>query len=404
MTRIRVSLAGDSSATARVPARLLPLPRRGGVIVYTVAAIVALVAICSLAVDLGRVQLAKTELQRAVDAATRAAAAYLPLDTVGAKNAAISVAAQNSIDGTPLVLFVSDIEVGNWDSASNSFSAAGVANAVRVTARRTAARGTAIARPFAQILGLAAQDLTVTQTTYTRPGTPGGIVGHSGIFVKNNLFAAGYDSRNTTNPTPGNSTDHGALGSNSVIKAKNNSALRGDAILGPSGSVSGLSVTGTSLQRAADLTRPAAPAWNPGKNPGNIAPDYSVSSNVTLPGGTYWFTSLTVSGTLNFGGPATIYLNGDGDISGTLSAYQDRPANLQIYVIGARTFGDHNGNGIDITADIEAPDSAFYANNNATFRGRMFFDTITAKNNADLYYDESFGDAQGSALIATVAH
>ena len=392
------------SASVARPLPCRPRRRRGAVIVYAVVCTITLIAVCSFAVDLGRVQLAKTEMQRAVDAATRAGVAYLPHDTVGAKNAAIVVAAANTVDGRPLLLMVSDIEVGRWDVATKSFSSSGVPNAIRVTGRRTAARGNPVPRPFAEILGLPGQDLTVMQTTYSRSGTPGGIVGYNGISIKNNLFSAGYDSGHTTSPSPGNSTMRGGLGSNRLISAQNNSKLNGDAILGPSGSVRGLSVSGTSVPRSAPLVPPTSPAWNPGTNPGNLTNDYSVGSNVTLPGGTYWFTSLTVSGRLDFNGPATIYLNGDGDVTGTIAAYEGRPANLKIYVIGTRIFGDRNGNDIDITADIEGPYSEFFVKNNVTFRGRMLFETITVKNNADLYYDESFGPADGSAVAATVSY
>ena len=47
--------------------------RRSGVtVVYTIILLTALIGLASLAVDYARVQLAKTELQRAADAAARA--------------------------------------------------------------------------------------------------------------------------------------------------------------------------------------------------------------------------------------------------------------------------------------------------------------------------------------------
>lgn len=381
-----------------------PSRRRASVIVYSVVLTVVLVAVCSLAVDYGRVQSAKSEMQRAVFAAARAGVVYLPTDIVGAKNAAIAVAAMNSVDGQPLVVQFTDVEVGSWDTSTQTFNTSGVPNAMRITARRTTARGNPVPRPFAEILGLPGQDLTVRQTTFYQQTPPGGIIGYNGITVKNNLFAAGYNSDNTTSPSMSNSTAGGGLGSNAVISGFMNSTLNGNAILGPTGSVSGVTVTGSKLVQSAALTPPPQPAWVPGANPNNIPMIYTVSSSRTLPGGTYWFTSLSVSGTLTFSGPTTFYINGNAAVSGSLLAYQNIPRNLKIYMIGARVFGDGNANDVDVTADIEAPYSAFIVKNNLYFRGRMLFDTITVKNNAEMFYDEFYGPSDGRAILATVAN
>lgn len=131
---------------------------------------------------------------------------------------------------------------------------------------------------------------------------------------------------------------------------------------------------------------------------------YAASGAITKPGGTYWFTSLTVNGSLEFNGPTTVYLNGNAAINGTLRSVDRRPENLKIYVIGARAFGDTGANDFDLTADIEAPYSAFVAKNNFVFRGRMFFDSIEVKNNGELFYDESMGRGDGSGLTSMVAN
>jgi uncharacterized membrane protein len=58
-----------------------------------------MIMVASLAVDLGRVQLAKTELQRAADAAARAGASALPNGFASAQAAAMTIAAANLADG-----------------------------------------------------------------------------------------------------------------------------------------------------------------------------------------------------------------------------------------------------------------------------------------------------------------
>src|SRR3954469_25911719 len=56
------------SLTAVANSRIRSGRRRpGGILVYTIIALTALVGVCSLAVDWGRVQMVKTELQRTAD-------------------------------------------------------------------------------------------------------------------------------------------------------------------------------------------------------------------------------------------------------------------------------------------------------------------------------------------------
>jgi Flp pilus assembly protein TadG len=70
-----------------------PARRRGAVIVYTAIIMVAFCGICSLAVDYGHVQMAKSELQRMADATARG---YCELYNVN----------------------------GSWPSSSNSYASA----------------------------------------------------------------------------------------------------------------------------------------------------------------------------------------------------------------------------------------------------------------------------------------
>src|SRR5829696_8512658 len=119
-------------------------PRRGAAIVYTVVVLTALCAICSLAADLARVQMIKGELRAAADAAARAGAAGLPSITA-AQDQAVAAAGQNRADGSAVSVDAADVELGTWDAEKRTFTpltgaARAGADAVRVTAGRTAAR------------------------------------------------------------------------------------------------------------------------------------------------------------------------------------------------------------------------------------------------------------------------
>src|SRR5438874_7479711 len=82
-------------------------------IIWMMGSLMTLVLLASIAVDYGRVQLAKTELRRAADAAARAGASGLGDITI-AQNLAIQYAALNKVDGTDYALSTSNIAMGNW--------------------------------------------------------------------------------------------------------------------------------------------------------------------------------------------------------------------------------------------------------------------------------------------------
>ena len=144
-------------------------PRRRGIaVIYVIVSFAVMVGFCSLAVDLGRVQTAKTELRRAVDAAARAGAAYLPQGTAAVQNAALSIASKNKVDNQFLTLNAADVQIGVWNKSTLAFSAGGTAdnvttfNAVQVTGRRTQANGNPIPLIFGSILGASTCDVKAT--------------------------------------------------------------------------------------------------------------------------------------------------------------------------------------------------------------------------------------------------
>lgn len=141
--------------------------RRAVAIIYIVVAMAVMLGFCSLAVDLGRVQVAKTELRRAADAAARAACANLSNGSSQTKNAAVVMAALNNCDGTPIQIDKNlDITFLQWNGPNNYtvVGTAAQANAVRVHCHRTAADGNPIPLMFASILGPKSCDVNATAT------------------------------------------------------------------------------------------------------------------------------------------------------------------------------------------------------------------------------------------------
>lgn len=129
-----------------------------------------LIAIClplflimaAFAIDVAWMQLTRTELRTATDAASRAGAKRLSLDQseAAARAAAKDAASRNRVAGAPLRLADRDIEIGNGSQAPNdgrfTFTAgAKQPNAVRVTGKRTAgSTGGPVALFLGRIMGV----------------------------------------------------------------------------------------------------------------------------------------------------------------------------------------------------------------------------------------------------------
>ena len=396
--------------------------RRGFSSIYIVIALVALCGFVSFGVDYGRVQLAKTQLQSAADAAVRAAAGKIDDGVSASKDAAVAIAAANLCDGDPVVLDPAvDVEFGRWDKDDRTFTplsgaAQNSANAIRVTARRIAARETAIPLVFAKVVGKESFDIEASAIAIGGTGSAG-FVGLSSMTLMNNTEIGSYRSVDGV-PGDGNLWPDASLGSNGSIELKNNGTIGGDILLGPGASLdvgTGTTFTGNLDNLSGTMTYPPVDAsgviasndngligtTSKGRSPLS-GTDFSIASeDITLPGGTYYFTSLNVhNGTLAFSGPVTIYIDGNADLTSTaiIETFENRPANLRIRIVGERTFAV--GNTVPLFAEIYGPQSTLTLGNGATLAGAAIVGVIDAPNNANLYFDESLignnaGDGYG---------
>jgi hypothetical protein len=124
------------------------------------------------------------------------------------------------------------------------------------------------------------------------------------------------------------------------------------------------------------------------------------NANLTWPGGTYYFTSLTVgAGTsITFSGPATVYVNGNFIIANgnSITAYNNIPSNLMIYQASGNAFtgtttdtfiGVYYGPGCNVTFG-----------NSATLEGSIMANNLSLSDNDDLFYDEALGSTSGGSI------
>jgi hypothetical protein len=117
---------------------------RGVALAFVAVLLVVLLGMAALAVDLGLLFNARTEVQRVADSAALAGAAGL-IDSPGnealARQLATDYAMRNDVRAMGIELLPEDIDVELWRDR------------VRVRAYRTTARGTGLANLFARILG-----------------------------------------------------------------------------------------------------------------------------------------------------------------------------------------------------------------------------------------------------------
>jgi Flp pilus assembly protein TadG len=352
---------------------------------YGVICMSALLAIASLGIDVGRTQAAKTELQRAVDAAARYGSKGLSDGT--AVNKAITAAADNTIDADnkqALIITSSNVQTGHWDTTTKTFTSGGSpTDAIRVTATRT------LPLLFSAPIGKTQCSVTATSICSGSGGSTPTFVGLNSITANNNT-SIGYSS-SAGAPGAGNQSSTFIMASNGTIDFGNNQSISGTVELGPSGSYTGASPNETFLATA--LSYPAT------ENP-PVATSGTLSVSGTLHvtgGGTLCYSSISFSNnaTLIFDNPTTVYVTGNitSGSGPTIKPSSGVPADLKLRLTGgpSATAFSSSSNNVTIIGMVYAPAVDLQVKNDCTIYGSVLFRSITAKNNLIAYYDTVSG-------------
>jgi Flp pilus assembly protein TadG len=142
--------------------------RRGMTMIYCAVVLPVLVGFVALAVDVGWLQLMKTELQTAADSSARVAAE--DFWNGNAVSSAMYMARQNKAGGDAVILDASDIRIGYWDTSKRTFTPNSYnSNAVEVTAACLTSRGTGAPLFFARIFGLSDGNVRAQATAMSTP-------------------------------------------------------------------------------------------------------------------------------------------------------------------------------------------------------------------------------------------
>lgn len=147
-----------------------PSSRRGAIVVLAAILLVVLLGLIAFGVDVGYLTLVRTQLQTAADSSVLAAAASTNLPRDEMEAVARQFAAQNSAAGRPVQLSSSDIEYGNWDTASRTFTpSVSVGNAVRVTTRTSAGTGGETPLFFARLFNMTSVGQSASAVATSNP-------------------------------------------------------------------------------------------------------------------------------------------------------------------------------------------------------------------------------------------
>ena len=143
---------------------------------YVLLLMPVLLGFASLGLDYGRVQITKSKMQDAADAAARAAASMIPSDPTTATALAIKYAERYSVEGAAIELLSQDVEYGTWDTKTRKFTklsgfAIYSANAVKVSISRLEAKGNATKLHLARLIGMKSIDVKVSSIAMVSGGT-----------------------------------------------------------------------------------------------------------------------------------------------------------------------------------------------------------------------------------------
>lgn len=182
--------------------------QRGSAAIWFALTLPVLLGFAALAVDLARLNLIKTELQNAADAAALGGAISLndagaePYNWAAASAKALEIARSNVANASQIQN--ADVETGYWNLQSSSWNAgspgAGDVAAVRVTVRIDSTQNNGpVNFLFARILGIDNNNNIRARAIAVRPAVGGG-TGMFPFVIKKNIFNPAWWDSTTHNP------------------------------------------------------------------------------------------------------------------------------------------------------------------------------------------------------------
>ncbi len=270
------------------------------------------------------------------------------------------------------------------------------ANRRRITVLGTTNQGITASRSVESIVLVAANPLF----RYAMFGATSAPLHGQGMTDSYNSSQGAYN--------PATAGSQGDIGTNGVtagnISLHGNMTVKGNAYSG-TGSNPNVVITMTDsdviigAKLPLSQPEPMTPVTVPsGTNLGNLS--IASDNTVTLPGGTYIYDNISVSGRLQFTGPAKVYVNGTLTVvdNGKVSASMNLPPNLLFFGAGS---GAVSIGGSDFYGGIYAPRSSISITDSISFYGSAIGNSVNTTGNISFHYDLALQNS-GSAGPATV--
>lgn len=344
-----------------------------------------LLGIASLAVDAARVQVARTQLSHAAEAAARAGAAMLDSGGNAVRATARDIASLNLCDGKPVTLADGDIEPGIWDAERRQFTPlasnqqTSSANAVRVRAKRTKEVGGQIPLTFASIFGIDgcnAYGSAVAKLTRSLPEQ--GLIGLDEVRFSSLGVLAEIRGNVASNGNIYIGTPLGLL----VGVTGNVQSYRGTV---SKGVLAGISGSQAALQQPLDCPSVQLPTRNDNDRIAaylDSQGDFNAVLAATIPAGTYVVRNLNLLAgvAIRLEGPVTFYVTGNVNIAVGVNLLGDPwfpPSNFKIRVAPGGRVNFLANLLTPVCLDLYAPDAQILiAVTVANFRGRIVGKTV----------------------------
>ena len=206
------------------------------------------------------------------------------------------------------------------------------------------------------------------------------------LEIENGARISAYSSTGGTGDYPAN------VGSNGSIEVQSGSRVAGNVASAGNVTISnGGAVTGTVTQGKDAVTFPPVTVSPPA---GTTVTSLVVSNgqSVTLAPGTYYYSSLTVSGGGNLNisaGPVIIYLTGPLTVNngGRINNNTQVPSNFQVYSSSTSSTAVTLAGGSDFYGAIYAPTGGFTISNGGSLYGSVVASTLDIQGGARVAYD-----------------
>ena len=393
--------------------------RRGATIAVVAVSLTVVLGMAALVIDLGHIYNCRTEMQNAVDASALAGASGLHINNGEARDRAVASAASNTLATEAVTLAHSDVEIGNWEWSSQTFTPVGdepqeyQPNAARVTGSKQG-----LGLFFARIFGRHTTGIIRDAIALADSGRCRGIWGLEGIVANGDVITDSYDSRDGGYGA-GNKHANGDICSNETITIHGGIEVHGDAMHGPGGdlSISGVSheIWGIKGETCCAVDPPVVDAseakftndndtiglWldgcddrgcDGGGDPVPGPADRLTLVNdetVTLSGGTYYFSSVRMAAlsSIRVTGPTVIYVDGNATFAGQgIVNETGDPKNLMVYCTG--TSLNFTGTS-DFYGALVAPKADIVLQGTADYYGTIIGQTLTMLGDFIVHVDEA---------------